>query len=198
MYFCVKEVLKASLIAMKKLYIFAILALAGISAGAQTYLKVNAPSTLLGIPQIAVETTLYKNITLQGDILGSYWESINGAPFKTVMAFAEGRYHINGAYNGLYFGGHIGGAVFELQKWNYLNTNKYQKGYAIFMGVTVGYQFKINEKLMIDMFIGGGNQQANYKGYYIGTDERYEHVRHYNRSGEWIPYRGGIMFSYRL
>lgn len=190
--------LKTSLIAMKKIYIFVALAFAGVSANAQTYLKFNAPSTLLGIPQIAVETRLGKNITFQGDILGSYWESLNGAPFKTVMAFAEGRYHISGAYNGLYFGGHLGGAAFELQKWNYINTSKYQKGYSVFMGVTVGYQFKISEKWMVDMFIGGGNQQANYKGYYIGTDVRYEEVRNYNKSGEWIPYRGGIMFSYRL
>jgi len=183
---------------MKNLYITIILALSGLSAHAQTYLKFNAPSTILGIPQIAAETRLGKNITFQGDVLGSYWQSLNGAPFKTVMVFAEGRYHINGAYNGLYFGGHIGGAAFQLQKWNYINTSVYQEGYAVFMGVTLGYQFKISEKWMIDLFIGGGNQQASYKGYYLGTDERAEDARHYNKSGEWLPYRGGIMFSYKL
>ena len=114
------------------------------------------------------------------------------------MIFAEGRYHFREKYNGLYLGGHIGGSKFTLQKWNYINKGLYQKGYAMFFGFTVGYQFKLNDKWMVDMFMGGGNQQAAYKGYYLGTEERYDPAKDYNKSGEWLPYRAGIMFSYRL
>ena len=182
---------------MKKIYLLVLLFIAA-PLFSQTYFKFNAPSTLLGIPQIGVETSLGKKITFQGDILGSYWESLNGAPFKTLMVFAEGRYHFREKYNGLYIGGHIGGSKFTLQKWNYINTGMYQKGYAMFMGITIGYQFKLNHKWMVDMFMGGGNQQAAYKGYYLGTDIRYDPAKDYNKSGEWLPYRAGIMFSYRL
>lgn len=171
--------------------------LAVTSSFAQTYIKFNAPTTLLGVPQVGVETSLGKNFTFQGDVLGAYWESLNGAPFKTIMAFAELRYHFNGNYNGLYFGGHIGGSKYQLQKWNYWNTDHYQTGEAIFFGATIGYEIKINDKWMIDMFIGGGNQQSHYEGRYLSTGERYEHAG-YNKSGEWLPYRGGIMFSYKL
>lgn len=181
---------------MKKSFLLVLL-LAVTSSFAQTYLKFNAPTTLLGIPQIAVETSLGKKVTFQGDVLGSYWESVNGAPYKTVMVFAEVRYHFNENYKGIYVGGHIGGSVFEIQKWNYINSDMYQSGKAFFLGITIGYEIKINEKWMIDMFLGGGNQQANYEGRYLSSDEPYE-FSNYNKSGEWLPYRGGIMFSYKL
>lgn len=186
------------LFSMKKIYFIIILfVLITPSALSQTYLKFNAPSTLLGIPQIGIETSLGKKWTYQADVLGSYWESINGAPFKTLMVFSEVRYHFNEKYKGIYIGGHIGGALFELQKWNYINTDSYQTGEAVFFGATIGYQFQVSEKWMIDMFIGGGNQQAHYEGRLLSTGERYE-FSSYNKSGEWLPYRAGIMFSYKL
>lgn len=181
---------------MKK-YTFLLLLLAS-SLYSQTYFKFNAPTTLLGAPQIGVETSLSKHLTFQADVLGTYWESLNNAPLKTVMAFTEVRYNFNENYKGFYVGGHIGGSKYELQKWTYINSDVFQKGYSIFFGVSIGYKIKINDKWMIDMFMGGGNQQASYKGYYLGTNERYEDARNYNKSGEWLPYRGGIMFSYRL
>lgn len=181
---------------MKKLLLLVVL-LATTTCFSQTYFKFNAPTTLLGIPQIGVETSIGKKLTFQGDVLGSYWESVNGAPFKTLMVFSEVRYHFNEKFNGIYVGGHLGGSIFEIQKWNYLNTDRYQKGEAFFLGITIGYEIKINEKWMIDMFIGGGNQQAHYTGRLLSTGERYEHSK-YNKSGEWLPYRGGVMFSYKL
>jgi hypothetical protein len=51
---------------------------------------------------------------------------------------------------------------------------------------------------MLDCFVGGGNHQGFYKGYNIITGERYEKATNYNKSGEWLPYRGGVMVSYSL
>jgi hypothetical protein len=181
---------------MKKTFLLVVL-LAVTASFSQTYLKFNAPLTLLSAPQVGVETSLGKKFTFEGDVLGTYWESFNGAPLKILMVFAEGRYHFNGVYNGPYVGGHVGGGLFEFQKWNYLNSDNYQTGQALFFGVSIGYEIKINDKWMIDMFIGGGNQQAHYVGRHLATGERYEHSS-YNKSGEWLPYRGGVMFSYKL
>lgn len=189
---------KLFIFSMKKIYFLVFLfVLVAPSAFSQTYFKFNAPTTLLGIPQVGVETSLGKKWTYQGDVLGSYWESINGAPFKALMVFSEVRYHFNEKYKGIYFGGHIGGALFKMQKWNYLNTDHYQTGEALFFGATIGYQFQINEKWMVDVFMGGGNQQAHYKGRKLSNNEPYE-FSSYNKSGEWLPYRGGVMFSYKL
>jgi len=166
---------------------------------AQTYLKLNALTTLIGIPQIGIETSICKKLTFQADALGAYWGSVNkaGAPFKTVMVFSELRYHFNHNYKGLYVGGHIGGAIYQLQKWNYWNSDSVQKGESFFLGISVGYQFLIKNRWMIDAFVGGGNQQAHYTGRLMSTGERYEHSS-YNKSGEWLPYRGGVMISYKL
>ena len=48
------------------------------------------------------------------------------------------------------------------------------------------------------VFLGGGNSQGFYKGYYLNSNIRYEPAEKYNKSGEWIPYRGGVMISYKL
>lgn len=175
------------------------LLLASVPCFSQTYIKLNAPTTLLGIPQVAIETSLGKHVSFQGDVLGAYWNSVNkaGAPFKTLMVFSEIRYHFRENYKGFYVGGHIGGAIYKLQKWNYWNSDSCQKGESFFLGITVGYQFRFKNKWMVDVFVGGGNQQAHYTGRLMSSGEKYEHSS-YNKSGEWLPYRGGIMIGYKL
>ena len=66
------------------------------------------------------------------------------------------------------------------------------------MGITVGYKVKINDKFMLDCFVGGGSSQGFYKGYNLSDGARYDGAEHYNKSGEWLPYRGGVMVSYKL
>jgi hypothetical protein len=51
----------------------------------------------------------------------------------------------------------------------------------------------------LDIFAGGGWHQGFYHGYYNdGTPGRYEKAPNWNKSGEWLPYRGGVMISYKL
>jgi hypothetical protein len=51
---------------------------------------------------------------------------------------------------------------------------------------------------MIDCFLGGGWHQGFYKGYDLTTGERYDKAKNYNKSGESLPYRGGVMVSYKI
>jgi hypothetical protein len=182
---------------MKKQLIITFL-LISIYSQSQTYVKVNALTTLLTIPNIGIETDIGKKSTFQFDILASFWSSVDGVPKEFYTFTPEYRYHFHEKHNGFYAGGHIGMSLFNFQKWNYINTDKYEKGFGYFIGVTIGYQTKINDRFMLDCFLGGGNHQGFYKGYYLGTGERYESVKHWNKSGEWLPYRGGVMISYRL
>ncbi len=182
---------------MKKLLVLTIL-LFSIQSQSQTYVKANALTTLLTIPNVGIETSIGKKTTFQFDVLASLWKSVKGNPMQFYVLIPEFRYHFHEKYNGFYVGGHIGATFFNFQKWNYLNTNLYEKGLGYVMGVTIGYQKKINDRFLLDCFLGGGNQQGFYKGYFIGTDTRYEGAEHYNKSGEWLPYRGGVMVSYRI
>ena len=165
---------------------------------AQTYGKVNALSTLLTVPSIGIETSIGAKSTFQFDITASFWKSINGKPFEFYIFIPEYRYHFQEKHNGFYIGGHVGATIFNFQKWNYLNTNSYQKGFGYVVGATIGYQKKINEKVVLDCFLGGGSSQGFYKGYYLDTNIRYDKASQWNKSGELIPYRLGFMVSYRL
>lgn len=164
----------------------------------QTYLKINGVTAFALIPNIGIETTLKNHLSFQADVSASFWKSINGGPLEFIIINPEIRYHINKDNQGLYFGGHIAGSTFKLQKWSYAETQYYQQGYNYMVGATIGYQKKISKKFLIDIFVGGGNQQAFYKGYSLYTSERVEKAHDFNKSGEWLPYRGGIMFCYTI
>ncbi|MFA9189688.1 DUF3575 domain-containing protein, partial [Flavobacterium magnesitis] len=95
-------------------------------------------------------------------------------------------------------GTNIGFTLFNFQKYSSYNSSQYQKGLGYLIGVSLGYEKKISDRVMLDFYIGGGNSQGFYKGYFIDTDIRYDNKVNYNKSGEWIPYRGGVMLSYRI
>lgn len=181
---------------MKKLLSASVLLFSLYSVG-QTYIKVNAFSTVLTIPNVGFETDIGKKSTFQFDITASFW-NMKDKPMQFYIFIPEYRYHFHEKHNGFYVGANVGATVFNFQKWNYLNTLMYEKGFGYLIGISIGYQKKINDKFMIDCFLGGGNSQSFYKGYYIGTKTRHDNAENYNKSGEWIPYRGGVMVSYRL
>ncbi|OCB74841.1 DUF3575 domain-containing protein [Flavobacterium crassostreae] len=182
---------------MKKKF-FWILLLFVTTSQSQTYLKVNAFTTLLTVPNIAMETSIGNKTTFNLDIMASFWKSVNNKPREFYSLTPEFRYHFKAKDNGFYLGAHFGGSIYNFQKWNYLNTDYYEKGVGYFAGATIGYKAKINERFLLDCFLGGGWHHGFYKGYRISDGSRYEHVKNYNKSGEWLPYRGGVMVSYRL
>ncbi|SHG25198.1 DUF3575 domain-containing protein [Flavobacterium defluvii] len=184
---------------MKKLFAFIILFLS-IQLQSQTFIKFNGATALVGIPNVGVETSIGEKTTFSFDVMASFWKSFNGNnPMEFYTFTPEVRYHFKEKYNGFYIGGHIGPDFYQLQKWNYWDTNKYEHGFGYRIGVTVGYNIKLNDKFLLDIFAGGGWHQGFYHGYYNdGTPGRYETAEHWNKSGEWLPYRGGVMISYKL
>ncbi len=184
---------------MKRLFIFAFF-LFSLHSQCQTYIKGNAVTALALIPNVGIETSIGKKSTFQFDVLASFWKSIDGKPYEFYTFIPEYRYHFKEKNNGFYAGAHIGFDVYDVSKWNYYNLGIHQIGVGYLMGATVGYQKKLNDKFLLDFFIGGGNHQGFYHSYYIETGERYELDKAVgrNKSGEWLLYRGGIMISYRL
>ena len=182
---------------MKKILIAFFLILSFLS-NAQTYIKANVFTTLLTVPNVGFETSIGEKSTINVDVLTSLWKSVNGIPRQFLTFTPEYRYHFTGKYNGFYLGAHIGASIYNFQKWNYINTDYYEKGVGYFIGSTIGYQVKLNDKFMLDCFLGGGWHQGFYKGYEISTGNRYDKAVNFNKSGEWFPYRGGIMVSYKL
>jgi hypothetical protein len=50
----------------------------------------------------------------------------------------------------------------------------------------------------MDIYAGIGTSQDFYKGYVRSTGARYDVAEGFNKSGEILPYRGGVMISYKL
>jgi len=177
------------------------------------YIKGNALFIPIGIVNLAVEHQISKKFTVQGDVFISPWKSFDGHEFQYYSVSAEGRYYFNEAFRHFYVGANIATSAFTLQKWNYwpdepyyndygevfTSSNLYQKGYSIILGVTLGYQFKVSDRWNIDVYGSLGSSQDFYKGYDRTTGERYDRKDNkFNRSGEILPYRGGVMISYKL
>ncbi|PIF46869.1 uncharacterized protein DUF3575 [Chryseobacterium sp. 52] len=176
------------------------------------YIKGNALLAPIGVINVGVEKQLTSKITLQGDVLVSPWKSFAGHEMQYYSLSVEGRYYFNQAFSRWYVGANIAVSAFNLQKWSYwsdnpttddlgrtfITSNLYQKGYSFILGVTAGYQFKLSDRLNMDIFATVGSSQDFYKGYDRPTGERYDVAKKFNKSGEIIPYRGGVMISYQL
>lgn len=181
----------------KKIYILLVGLFFGISF-AQTSAKANIALLPLGMVNVALEARVNSHITLQPEMMVSPWKSFLGKRFQLYYFSLESRYYFRQSFQGFYIGGNFGLGLFDLKKWNYLHTTRYQRGYTLLMGATLGYQYQINDHWRADVFLGGGNSQGFYHGYNEDDHLRYEGSEPWNRSGEWLPYKGGIMLSYQL
>lgn len=176
------------------------------------YVKGNALFLPVGVLNVGVEHQLSKKYTLQGDIFISPWKSFAGHEFQYYSTSIEGRYYFDEAFKHFYLGANLSAASFVLQKWNYwgngpyvndnneifVSSNLYQKGYSLIIGLTAGYQFQLSENWNLDIYGTLGTSQDFYKGYDRTTGRRYDVADGYNKSGEILPYRGGIMISYKI
>lgn len=184
----------------------------------ETYIKANALFLPIGMLNVGVEHGFTEHITGQADIFFSPWKSFAGHQAQFGIATVEGRYYFDQAFKHWYLGASLGFGVFNIQKWNYwggeISTTKegdltpykknelYQKGFSYMFGLTTGYQFQIGNRWNMDIFLGIGSQQGFYKGYveYLPEtqENRYDRVENWDKSGEIIPFKGGVMISYKL
>ena len=178
------------------------------------YVKANALFLPIGILNAGVEYQLKDKVTLQADVFISPWKSFMGKYAQVYMIGFDGRYYFNEAFKHWYVGANISGARFIMQKYNYWSdglyqytpespfykaSDLYQNGYAIMIGGTVGYQFQLSDRWNMDLYFGAGSIQSFYRGYHKELGIRYDNDgRKWNKSGEFLPYRGGVMISYKL
>lgn len=179
------------------------------------YVKANALFLPIGILNAGLEYQLNKKMTVQAEVFISPWKSFAGKNAQVYMVGIDGRYYFNEAFKHFYVGANISATRFIIQKYNYWGegtyqysetspiydrSDVYQDGYAFMIGATVGYQFQLSQKWNMDFYLGAGTVQSFYKGYVHSLGIRYDtdSAPGYNRSGEFLPYRGGVMISYKL
>ena len=183
-------------------------------SSAQVEVKANLPLAAVLVPNIGVEFQVGKKTSVQLDVLGSFWDSIDGEPFQLTQTFVEFRYYKNDDTNGWFIGGHLGFGMFTMQKpYEILIYDEYsdqsnpdfddythKSGRAVFHGITLGYKKRFNERWALEAFLGGGYSMSMYKGY--NGLERIDldggSYKDFNGSGEIAPYRGGVMLTYQI
>lgn len=164
------------------------------------YAKGNAVFLPLGMINLGLEYQLSEKYTIQADGFISPWKSFLGRHSQVYMGHLEGRYYFDKAFTHWYLGVNAGFGLFDLTKWNYSGTTKFQRGFNYMLGATVGYQMEWKKNWNIDFYIGLGSVQSFYHGYEKVPPSfvRYDGAEGWNRSGEFLPYRGGIMISYKI
>ena len=202
---------------MKKIFFLTfLLSVLSVEAQNKLYAKGNALFAPFWIVNIGLEKKVAPKYTLQAEVFVSPWKSFAGKDAQIFMFGLDGRYYFNEAFKSWYVGANASLTYFKIQKWNYwndnvfqldattkpyINSNLYQEGFGFMLGAVVGYQFQLSEKWLMDFYAGFGSVQEFYKGYDKISGERYDdpyHTRVWNRSGEFLPYKGGVMISYQL
>ncbi|EAR11855.1 hypothetical protein PI23P_10997 [Polaribacter irgensii 23-P] len=178
---------------------------------AQVELKTNIATLVAGIPNVGLEFQVGKNASIQLDVLGSFWDSVDGAPFQINQTFLEYRLYSNSNISEWFIGAHLGYGMFTIQKpYDLIISPRYsttedpdgafRSGRSVFHGLTVGYKKLLNKRFSLELFIGGGYAMSHYKGYngLNRTDIGSENYRPFNGSGEVLIYRGGLMIIYKI
>lgn len=181
----------------------------------QVYVKANAVFLPIGMLNAAAEFQVSEKTTLQPEIFISPWKSFLGKYAQMYMLGFDVRHYFSEAFKHFYVGANVTASRYKMQKYNYwtdapyqyepdapiyVTSELYQDGYTFFLGAVAGYQWQISDKWNIDAFLGGGTAQSFYKGFHKVLGVRYDTDpdREYNRSGELVPYRGGLMISYKI
>ena len=182
---------------------------------AQTELKFNLASALILTPNIGIEVQLSEKFGYQLDTSATFFDNVEGSPFQTTQIFNELRYYpkLKEGKNerSFFIGPHVGYGMFTLRIPKFITSivdtelkeeGSYQSGRNAYYGITVGKKIPLkNKNFNLEIFIGGGSSQSNYKYYNKEGNRIYENPnieKDFNQSGEELIYKGGVMFTYKL
>ena len=198
----------------KKTITFLLLLILNFGA-AQTELKFNLISALILTPNIGIEVQLSEKFGYQLDTSATFFDDVEGSPFQTTQIFNELRYYpkLKEGKNerSFFIGPHVGYGMFTLRIPKFITSivdtelkeeGSYQSGRNAYYGITVGKKIPLkNKNFNLEVFIGGGSSQSNYKYYNKEGNRIYENPdieKDFNQSGEELVYKGGVMFTYKL
>ena len=182
---------------------------------AQTELKFNLASALILTPNIGIEVQLSEKFGYQLDTSATFFDNVEGSPFQTTQIFNELRYYpkLKEGKNerSFFIGPHVGYGMFTLKIPKFITSivdtelkeeGSYQSGRNAYYGITIGKKIPLkNKNFNLEIFIGGGSSQSNYKYYNKEGNRIYENPdleKDFNQSGEELVYKGGVMLTYKL
>ena len=186
-----------------------------VSICGQTEIKINLASALILTPNIGIEVQFSERFGFQLDTSATFFDSIEDSPFQTTQIFNELRYYPKlkegSNQRSFFIGPHVGYGMFTLRIPKFITTivdtelkeeGSYQSGRNAYYGITVGKKIPLkSKKFNLELFLGGGTSQSNYKYYNKEGNRIYGNPdveKDFNQSGEELIYKGGVMLTYKL
>lgn len=143
-------------------------------------IKTNAPFTLTGNPNIGVEWTVGRQLTVNADVMWMpYMFKKNEEVFRVLVGSIDFRYYLNPKYyytndlwDGFYVGPYAMAGNFNigLKNKNEEKTSYRRKGWGVSAGVTAGYKFYLSSRFRIDANIGIGYAHLQYDKFQLGGE----------------------------
>lgn len=143
-------------------------------------IKTNIPLILTGNPNIGVEWSVGKQLTVNGDILWApYLFKKNEEVFRTLIGSVDLRYYINPKYyytndlwDGFYVGPYAMYGNFNIGLKNSDDEKKSyrRKGWGVSTGVSTGYKFYLSSRFRLDINLGIGYAHMQYNKYELGGE----------------------------
>lgn len=201
---------------MRNLLLILALAMLPLIASSQTTVKMNGLYALIGVINPAIEVPISSRVSLQSELVISPWKSISWKGKQHPMSFGflinEFRYYFREKQNGWYVAGNFGLGIFNMSKPELFETgkfefdNRYCKGWSLMMGFGGGYQTSIGGRWKMDIYAAFGWMLSYYNGYSMDGQIDMNPIRSvqpkypdpWNASGEWMPYKLGVSFGYKL
>lgn len=143
-------------------------------------IKTNVPFILSGSPNIGVEWSVGKQLTVNSDIMWMpYLFKKNEEVFRVLVGSVDFRYYVNPKYyytndlwDGFYIGPYamtgnfnIGLKEKDVEKMSYR-----RRGWGLSAGITTGYKFYLSSRFRIDANIGVGYAHLQYDKYQLGGE----------------------------
>ncbi|MDR0872920.1 MAG: DUF3575 domain-containing protein [Prevotellaceae bacterium] len=200
---------------MRKTILTLLLMLSAATLSAQIVPKMNALYLPFGIFNPAVEFPLSPRYTYQAEIVYSPWLGFheNGMhkPLHFGIFLNEVRRYFGERNKGWYAAANAGAMGFNLSK-PYLSGGKLRfydgtaKGFGLMLGICGGYEYRINDKWLIDCYFGWSFTASWYNGYFAdGSINMTPHGHEndnppdpFNGSNEYYPNKIGVSVGYRF
>ena len=120
-------------------------------------------------PNLAIEVPIKKKFSIELSATYNAWDMKNNVKWKNLIIIPEFRYWIQENMSGQFFGAHIGWAKYNIggiPMPYYTEANYYRyDGWAIGVGLTAGYQWKMTSSLRVEVNIGVGIIYTEYDKY---------------------------------
>lgn len=171
-------------------------------------IKTNIPLILTGNPNIGLEWSVGKQLTLNGDILWApYLFKKNEEVFRTLIGSVDFRYymnskshHSNDLWDGLYIGPYVMGGNFNigLKNSDESKMSYRRRGWGLSSGATFGYKFYLSNRFRLDLNLGVGYAHLQYDKYQLGGEYAKYPLERKDTKSYWGPTKFGVHLVYNI